>query len=394
MAASIAAVQSSIEVMLSSVRATLEYGMDGRSFSTARDRQWNIRRSQFSLAENNPRSWKAWYFNQFRCSKHSFDKIVEMIEKNWHFENPAIGCNARYSIRWRVAAALNYLKHAGSIVDSANAFSMSKSSAWRFIEDVIRVLVEVIGPRVVTLPTSLQEWETLSDGFEAVSGFTDTCLAIDGVLIEIDRPFDYEGWYCRKGFPAINALAAVDHLGKIRDYALRPGSENDQGVYNRSNFGSSIQHLPSGKVIVADAGYQLLVHCMTPYPIENASREERLYNYLHSTTRIKVEQAFGRLKTRFRVFKSPLAQRGNMNNGDHPEEDNRHGFHQAARIIRCCFILHNIFIDLKDEVSIPESLGDQSDDNTLNQNISATAGMAAKSRRNSIKAYLNAKASM
>jgi hypothetical protein len=386
--ASAAAVQASAEAIATTVRTVANSQLDGRSFRTPRQRQFTIRRTQFTIAEQNESCNAAWYFDQFRCTRSSFDKVVNMIAQHWEAANSPIKWNAHFSIRWRVAVALHYFTHAGSIVESANAFGMSKSSAWRYIDQILRVLIDAIGPWAVRMPQSLEEWEQMSEGFEAVCGFPDTCLAIDGVLFEIERPSDYEGWYCRKGFPAINALVAVDHEGKIRDFALRPGSENDKGVYNRSVFGSTIASLlPRGKVVVADAGYQLFVHCMTPYEENSCDKTEKLYNYLHSKTRIKVEQTFGRLKNRFRIFKAPLAQKGNVNNGDREENEIKHGYQQAARIIRGCFVLHNIFTDLHDSIEPDLNI----DEAIIHDGpVQAIPGEAAKARRDAIKNYLSA----
>ena len=104
-----------------------------------------------------------------------------------------------------------FLTHAGSIVDSAKMFDMSKSSAWRYIDQIMNVLL-LLGKKFIRLPDTLEEWKLQSDGFEKICAFPNVCLSIDGVLFEIERPFHYEGWYCRKGFPAINALVAVDPL--------------------------------------------------------------------------------------------------------------------------------------------------------------------------------------
>ena len=46
--------------------------------------------------------------------------------------------------------------------------------------------------------------------FESMIGFPLTCGAIDESIIEIQRPCDFEGWYCRKGYPALNIQAVVD----------------------------------------------------------------------------------------------------------------------------------------------------------------------------------------
>jgi hypothetical protein len=61
-------------------------------------------------------------------------------------------------------------------------------------------------------------------------------------------------------------------------------------------------------------------------------QEEKDYNYLHSSTRITVEMAFGRLKNRFRIFKTPLNQQT-------PEK--------MSEIIGASFVLHNWMIDLE-----------------------------------------------
>jgi hypothetical protein len=84
-------------------------------------------------------------------------------------------------------------------VDSAKVFGMGKSSAFRYIEEVLDVVIGRFGPRFICMPKSNEEWQELCNGFERICGFPDACLAIDGRLIEIERPFGYEGWYCRKG---------------------------------------------------------------------------------------------------------------------------------------------------------------------------------------------------
>ena len=257
---------------------------------------------------------------------------------------------------------------------------MSKASAVRYIDQVIDVIIKCLGKKFIRLPNTAEEWNEFSAGFEAVCGFPDTCLAVDGSLFEIERPADYEGWYCRKGYPAINAQIVVDYKKRIRDYCLRSGSENDKGVFNRSNFGRNIGSLlPANKMIIADAGYQLFTFCMIPYEIsDNMTRKEKNYNYLHSRTRISVEVAIGFLKGRFRIFKRPLNQKGNVNNG-HINSEEKVGVKQMAKLITACFILHNMLIDMADDTVI-EMEPDANDAEPRNWNLETEsfAGQAAK----------------
>ncbi|KAG2968651.1 hypothetical protein PC118_g17896 [Phytophthora cactorum] len=70
-------------------------------------------------------------------------------------------------------------------------------------------------------------------------------------------------------------------------------------------------YVSAGKHIVGDTGYKIWGHTLTSFPDGEAvqDRRKRLYNYVHSKTRIVVECAFGRLKNRFRVLLGKLEQK-------------------------------------------------------------------------------------
>lgn len=62
----------------------------------------------------------------------------------------------------------------------------------------------------ITFPTTTEQWDMIRTGFESKSGIPNAVGAIDGSLIEIERPNEYDGWYNRKGYPSFNLLAIVD----------------------------------------------------------------------------------------------------------------------------------------------------------------------------------------
>lgn len=101
-----------------------------------------------------------------------------------------------------------------------------------------------------------------------------------------------------------------------------------------------------------------------------------------------MENTFGRLKNRFRVLKAPLMQKGNINNGIHPGSDYQ-GYIQAARIIRACFILHNVLCRLGDEIDLETN--ERSVETALNDGVvrHPVPGNTAKARRDAIKMYLS-----
>ena len=219
---------------------------DGRSYRRPQSTRRTIRRNQFAVADVSPDLFDGWFRDTFRCSWKSFNTIVSLVEMEWDSSHGPIHHNAKFFVRQRVAVCLHYLTRSGSIADSAKVFGMGKASALRFIDEVMNIIIERLGHRFIFLPRSDVEWNELSDGFESICGFPDTCLAVDGTLIEIERPLDFEGWYCRKGYPAINLQGVVDYKRRFRSFAMRPGAENDKGVFSRSDFGRMIHHICFG----------------------------------------------------------------------------------------------------------------------------------------------------
>ena len=52
----------------------------------------------------------------------------------------------------------------------------------------------------IRLPVCRAEWLVIEEGFRrATTGFPLCCSSVDGCLVAIQRPREYEGWYCRKG---------------------------------------------------------------------------------------------------------------------------------------------------------------------------------------------------
>ena len=59
-------------------------------------------------------------------------------------------------------------------------------------------------------------------------------------------------------------------------------------------------------MIVGDSAYPMKPWLMRPYTGANLTPKEKTFNYHHSSVRIVVENAFGRLKARWRILKRQL----------------------------------------------------------------------------------------
>ena len=99
------------------------------------------------------------------------------------------------------------------------------------------------------------------------------------------------------------------------------GRISDGGVFRNSTLSKAIstkllsilgpRTLDDGEteapyVIVADDGFPLMEILMKPYPFRGLSKKQPIYNYHLSRARRIVEDVFGILANRFRIFLSPI----------------------------------------------------------------------------------------
>ncbi|KAG4037588.1 hypothetical protein PC123_g26848 [Phytophthora cactorum] len=115
---------------------------------------------------------------------------------------------------------------------AASMLGISRLRAVIYINETLDVLNSLASRYIVMgLPDELPDIEK---GFEDIAGFPDVVGAVDGTLIRIPRPRDFEGWDCRKNFPAVNVQAIVYNKGYFRSIYIRAGSNNDQSLWNGS----------------------------------------------------------------------------------------------------------------------------------------------------------------
>ena len=80
---------------------------------------------------------------------------------------------------------------------------------------------------------------------------------------------------------------------------------NTLGLTFERACGSTVPPLPY--VFIGDEAFPLQIHMMRPYPGKGLSRQKRIFNYRLSRARRVVENAFGILTQRFRIFQKPIA---------------------------------------------------------------------------------------
>jgi hypothetical protein len=139
--------------------------------------------------------------------------------------------------------------------------------------------------------------------------------AIDGFLLVINCPTKEEvdntkayfsGHYRQYG---INIQAMVDAKCRFMYVAFAaPGSANDSLAIKRTDIFDKIESLPSLMFVVGDNAYTASEKLLVPFSGDDKRTPKYdVFNFHLSQLRIKVEQAFGLLVTKFQILKAPLA---------------------------------------------------------------------------------------
>lgn len=242
-----------------------------------------------------------------------------------------------------VAASLRYL--GGEYIKSLeDIFGVDDSSLPRLI-DLFFDAVERCPSLAIKLPTTRAELDEVAAGFNCISsadGLFNGCVgAIDGWLSFTIQPIDrdivnkrdyYSGHYSSFG---LNCQAICDHKLRFIYFSVAaPGMTNDaRAIMKCIGLCRWIKSLENGPFfLVGDNAYTLSDQLLIPFSGNSLTESERTYNYYLSQMRIRIEMAFGRLTTKWRIFRRCL----------------ENGTRKNSRICRVAAALHNYVINETD----------------------------------------------
>lgn len=173
------------------------------------------------------------------------------------------------------------------------------------------------------MPSNEQEWSMIAEEFEKKWNLPHCLGAMDGKHIVFRPPLASGSYfYNYKGTNSIVLFALVDADYKFLMVDVGTnGRVGDGGVFRKSDLNKAMKDgtvkFPEAKPLhgcdtpmpyffVADDAFPLQTSIMKPYPFRNLAGDGRVFNYRLSRARRVVENAFGILANRFRVFLAPI----------------------------------------------------------------------------------------
>lgn len=186
------------------------------------------------------------------------------------------------------------------------------------------------------------EWQLIAQEIESRWHFPNCLGAVDGKHVRITPPPDCGSYFWNyKGYSSLVLLAAVNanYEFTMADIGTN-GRISDGGVIENIKFGKRLSNgtlnLPADAppvnsdtnlpyVFVGDEAFALRTDFLKPYPLKDLDAERRVFNYRLSRARRVVENVFGIMASRFRIFHTAINLK----------------LSSMEKVVLACVVLHN-----------------------------------------------------
>ncbi|XP_050033077.3 uncharacterized protein [Dermacentor andersoni] len=282
----------------------------------------------------------------FRVSPTTFKYLIDVCRPT--MERQTTNMRAAVPLDKRVAVGLYKLCSSAEDRTIAHLFDIGRSTVNIIYREFCETVVATLEAEWVRMLNENDMQEHI-EHFHASTGFPQGVGALDGCHFPVSPPKEHASdYYNYKGWHSVILLALVDHHYMFRYINVgSPGRCHDAHVYHQSSLSrvvagptfrqptSLISGVAVPPLILCDQAFPLTPNLIKPFASTSSSKEQKLFNYELSKSRRIVENAFGRLKARFRfVMKRMECDISNV-----------------PIIIRACCVLHNICEHFGDSVS-------------------------------------------
>ena len=266
-----------------------------------------------------------YFFRCFRMVPETFEKLLSWVSP--YIQKKTTKMREPVSPSERLSVTLRYLVTGDEQISIAASYCINPSTIGRIIGETCKVLWQVLIEKgYLTAPTTKEHWKKIAKEFETKWNFPHALGAINGKHVVMQAPArsgsDYFN-YKKTHSVVLLAVCNADYEFTLVDIG-DCSRQSDGSVYANSFLGHAIdnnllqlpeaekldQSDPSNKtypyVFVADDAFGLKTFMMKPYPGQDLTLAERVFNYRLSRAQRIIENCFGVATSRFRVFRRPI----------------------------------------------------------------------------------------
>ncbi|XP_069829041.1 uncharacterized protein [Dendropsophus ebraccatus] len=302
-------------------------------------------------------------------SQDSFERLLNMVKPM--IAKKSTKMRQAIPAEQRLAATLRFLATGRSLKDLRFTTAISQPMLSRIIPETCRAIVLALKDEYLKFPKSPEEWKIKAQGFEEQWQFPNCGGSIDGKHIRISQPPNSGSFYYNyKGFFSIILMAVVDANYEFLMVDVgKNGRVSDGGVLELTTFYNMLREgrlgLPNNEenkehlnfVFIGDEAFPLHPHLLKPFPQKTLNEQRRVYNYRLSRARRVVENAFGIMANRFRVFHTAINMKVDS----------------IDKVVLACCVLHNYLRRHNSAQYCPPTMIDNDNSNTAEWQQDSTA---------------------
>ncbi|KAK4886556.1 hypothetical protein RN001_002827 [Aquatica leii] len=259
------------------------------------------------------------YRNYLRMNEDTYIELLQLvtpyIQKNNTVLRMAISPHERLSATF-LATGRSYEDLKYTVIISAQALG-------HIIPETCEAICKALSGRYMKFPTSEQEWYAVANHFQERWDFPHCLGAVDGKHIRITcSPQSGSYFYNYKGFFSIVLLAIVSaNYEFLMVNVGTNGRVSDGGVIENTSFYNKLVddklNIPAASeihgsnkkipfVFIGDEAFALRPNFLKPYSQKKLNYSRKIFNLRLSRGRNVVENAFGILASRFRIFRTEI----------------------------------------------------------------------------------------
>ncbi|KAG2194761.1 hypothetical protein INT47_012063, partial [Mucor saturninus] len=271
---------------------------------------WTIKHPNLNDNRNSRHSYRAHY----RVNKSTFEWLVNRLSRCAAYLGSVL--RGGYSVEVQVACVLWRFAnthfgyriaetHLGVTAGSFNNFTN------RFIDAMLEITPEIITWPIEDRKRALNNAREFSElGGPDATRLSGVLGAIDGKLVVIQKPaINGNAYVDRKSHASMNLMAICDARTRFMYVKTRHSGRNHDArvftssvIYHKILFDAA-RWCPANTYILGDSAYPLLPNLIVPFHGRRESTaEEKIFNATFSSSRIKIEHAFGGLTSRWRFL--------------------------------------------------------------------------------------------
>ena len=224
----------------------------------------------------------------------------------------------------RLCVTLRFLASGDAYSTISASYRMGQTTVGKIIAETTNAIWDALVENgYLNPPENVIKWQQIGEVFEKRWNFPNCVGCIDGKHVCIQAPINTGSlFYNYKKFFSIILLAVCDSKYQFTMVDIgEAGRQSDAGVFSNSNIGYSITNdilsLPPPRrldesevlypyVFLGDDAFPLRTNLIKPYAQTNLDIRKLVANYRICRARRIIENSFGILAARFRVFRRPI----------------------------------------------------------------------------------------